>query len=233
MFFLGIQNNSPTFAVDLSKHAKSNLLKIIATGDFLDLRQIGPFLLLTEASLLAYSRGMIYWHKNHQYCGKCGSLTESKLGGHMRKCTNTDCNIENFPRIAPAVIMLVKQNASNGNPAKCLLARNKNWAIGSYSILAGFVDIGESLEETVRREVLEEVGLQVSNIKYIASQPWPFPSSLMLGFTADAITTKIKTDEEEIEDAKWFKVEDLKSFGEWNDKTTGYKLSRKIPFQDI
>ena len=225
--FLGIKNNSAFFSVDLSKHKKSNLTKIFEKGEFSDLRQIGPFLSLPEASILAYARGILYWHQNSRYCGKCSSLTESRLAGHMRKCSNSDCRIEFFPKIAPAVIMLIKQNSSNGNPAKCLLARNKNWPRGSYSILAGFVDLAESLEETVEREVFEEVGLKVSNIKYIASQPWPFPSSLMLGFTAEAITTYIKIDEEEIEDARWFTAEELLKFGEWNDNTNGFKLSRK------
>ena len=176
---------------------------------------------------MAYARGILHWHQHHRYCGQCGHPTENQHGGHMRLCLNPDCGRETFPRTDPAVIMLVEHTPSNGEPPKCLLGRHSAWPPGSYSTLAGFVEPVESLEEAVAREVFEEAGIRVANVRYQASQPWPFPSSLMLGFRAQAETTAIKLDPDELADARWFTAEEIRSFGEWGDDSASLRLPRK------
>ena len=144
----------------------------------------------------------------------------------MRKCTSTECGAPSFPRTDPAVIMLITHQPTSG-PAQCLLGRQAIWPEGNYSTLAGFVEPGESLEEAVAREVHEEAGIRVKNITYQASQPWPFPASIMLGFWGEATTTDIQVDEHEIEAASWFDAPDLRTFGEWGDDDTKFHLPRK------
>lgn len=141
-----------------------------------------------------------------QFCGVCGQKTISKNGGHFRACVNQDCGTLFFPQIAPAVIMLVELP---GNPVRCLLARHQGSAEGRYSTLAGFVDIGESLENAVKREVMEEAGLVVTQVTYQASQAWPFPAGLMVGFRAQAASSAFVLDKEELVEARWFTVADL------------------------
>src|SRR5262249_4560440 len=154
-------------------------------------------------SLLAYARGLMHWHARHGFCGVCGSRTESASAGHVRKCTNPDCGASHFPRTDPAVIMLVHDGD------KALLGRQKVWPQGMYSTLAGFVEPGESLEETVRREVYEETGIAVGEVVYHSSQPWPFPASLMIGFHAEARSRTINRVDSELEDAGWFSRAEL------------------------
>jgi len=156
-----------------------------------------------EGAILAYARGLTYWHDRHKFCGVCGSPTEVKAAGHQRQCTNQDCSAVQFPRTDPAVIMRI----THGD--KILMARQAVWPQGMHSILAGFVEPGESLEDAVAREVYEEVGLRLTRIKYFSSQPWPFPSSLMLGFSAEATNDQFKVDEEELESAQWMTRQDL------------------------
>ena len=151
-----------------------------------------------EAALLGYARGILYWHRHQRYCGTCGSPTRSGHGGHLRTCQNEACARPHFPRVEPAVIMLVE------NQGKCLLARHKGSAAGSYSTLAGFVSVCESLEDAVRREVAEETGVPVGTVTYMASQGWPFPSGLMIGFRATALAETVHVDGEEIIEARWF-----------------------------
>jgi NAD+ diphosphatase len=172
---------------------------------FEDLRLVAALLPVEEAGLLGYARGMIAWRNRHRFCGTCGSPTLAAKGGHVLVCTNPACRHEQFPRIDPAIIVLV----SDGERA--LLGRQAAWPVGRYSTIAGFVEPGESLEDAVAREVLEETGITVDQIEYHSSQPWPFPSSLMLGFTAHALTTEIARCDDELEDAQWFTREDLKS----------------------
>jgi NAD+ diphosphatase len=146
---------------------------------------------------------MIAWRGRHRFCGSCGATTLPAKGGHVLICTNPECRHEQFPRIDPAIIVLV----SDGDRA--LLGRQAAWPAGRYSTIAGFVEPGESLEDAVAREVYEETGIEVDQIEYHSSQPWPFPSSLMLGFTAHALTTEIKKRDDELEDAQWFTRTDL------------------------
>jgi len=170
-----------------------------------DLRLLASILPAEDAGLLGYARGMVSWRARHRFCGTCGATTLAARGGHVLICTNPACRHEQFPRIDPAIIVLV----SDGERA--LLGRQAVWPVGRYSTIAGFVEPGESLEDAVAREVFEETGIDVDRIQYHSSQPWPFPSSLMLGFTAQALTTQIQRRDDELEDAQWFTREDLAS----------------------
>jgi NAD+ diphosphatase len=172
---------------------------------FEDLRLMAPLLPAEEAGLLGYARGMVLWRSRHRFCGTCGAATLAARGGHVLVCTNPTCRHEQFPRIDPAIIVLVTDGE------RALLGRQAAWPVGRYSTIAGFVEVGESLEDAVAREVFEETGIDVDQIEYHSSQPWPFPSSLMLGFTARALTTQIERRDDELEDAQWFTREDLQS----------------------
>jgi len=167
-------------------------------GHFVDLRSIGPLLPRESGSLYANARAFAHWHARHRFCGVCGSPTLAQQGGHQRRCGNDACGALHFPRTDPAVIMLVHDGAG-----RCVMGRQKIWPPAMHSVLAGFVEPGESLEDAVAREVLEEVALAVVEIRYNSSQPWPFPSSLMLGFFARATTTDLRINDGELETARW------------------------------
>lgn len=206
--FLGFHSGAPYFAVDLSYLEKRQASALSKPGEFTDLRSVVSALEATEASLLAYARGMVYWHQTHLYCSRCGNQTTSKEGGHIRACTSEGCQTIFYPRVDPAVIVLIEHRPMQGPPV-CLLARHPGRHHTMRSTLAGFVEPGESLEATVKREMMEEVGLEVDNIHYVASQPWPFPSSLMLGFTARAKTTVITPDPKEVAEANWYSAAEI------------------------
>jgi NAD+ diphosphatase len=172
---------------------------------FEDLRMVAALLPADDAGLLGYARGMISWRAKHHFCGTCGATMRAAKGGHVLICTNPVCKHEVFPRTDPAIIVLV----SDGD--RVLLGRQASWPAGRYSTIAGFVEPGESLEDAVEREVFEETGIEVEQIEYHSSQPWPFPSSLMLGFVAHARTTQIARRDDELEDAQWFTRADLKA----------------------
>jgi NAD+ diphosphatase len=196
---LGIHEECAYFACDLSPiEAPLGAISAEVPAEFIDLRRVGPLLGRSEGSLLAYARGLAYWHQRHGFCGVCGSPTVPEEAGHVRRCTNAACNAVHFPRTDPAVIMLVHDGE------RCLLGRQKAWPIGMHSTLAGFVEPGESLEEAVAREVYEETKVTLDEIVYHSSQPWPFPASLMLGFHARARSTRIEVDHFELEDARWY-----------------------------
>ncbi|MFB4270067.1 NAD(+) diphosphatase [Nonomuraea sp. GTA35] len=166
------------------------------------LRQVGGLLGDRDAGLLVYAVALEAWHATHEFCPRCGSRTDVQAGGHIRVCPKDSS--QHFPRVDPAVIMLVRDEAD-----RCLLARGPQWPQGRLSILAGFVEPGESLEAAVVREVAEEVGIAVTSPRYLGSQPWPFPRSLMLGFFAEAVTTALTPDAEEIAEAHWFSRQEL------------------------
>lgn len=224
--FLGLDEAGPLFALDLSDQNEGLPASCIGDNEFIDLRDVGWLLDAQQAAQLAYARGLAFWNRHHQYCGRCGSPTLGEHGGHMRRCNNAGCAKLHFPRTDPAVIMLVEDRSDPSRP-RCLLGRNARFPSRMMSTLAGFVDPLESLEETVAREVLEECGIEVGQIEYQASQPWPFPSSIMLGFRAQALTREIDIDGDEIEEAYWFDAEQLESFGEWGDAGDNFCLPRK------
>lgn len=167
-------------------------------ASFEELRPLMSALSEDEAALLAYARALSIWRFRARYCGACGSPTVPRSAGHVLRCSNDACGEEFFPRIDPAIIVLV----SDGERA--LLGRQAGWPAGRYSTLAGFVEPGESLEDAVAREVFEETGVSVRDIRYRSSQPWPFPSSLMLGFHAVAEPGSAIRLNGELEDARWF-----------------------------
>jgi NAD+ diphosphatase len=171
----------------------------LAHGErFEDLRLIGSLLPADEAGVLAYARAMISWRKRNRFCGVCGAPMLPAKGGHVLVCSNAGCRGEQFPRLDPAIIVLI----SDGESA--LLGRQATWPIGRYSTIAGFVEPGESLEDAVAREVLEETGVAVDSIEYHSSQPWPFTATQMLGFKPHAGTRENHLRDQELEDARWF-----------------------------
>lgn len=200
--FLGISGERPVFATDIADLDDPPLRM---GEEFADLRQIGALLDRSEGAILAYARGMVHFHRTHRFCCRCGGRTESGQGGHIRRCTA--CATEHYPRTDAAVIMLVTAGDH------CLLGRQKAWPPGMYSALAGFVEPGETLEEAVAREVMEETGIRTRTVRYHSSQPWPFPNSLMVGFTA-AIASRPDpvVDPQELEAAAWFSRADIADF---------------------
>jgi NAD+ diphosphatase len=166
------------------------------------LRLIGPTVAPEEASLAVHAVGIARWHQTHTFCARCGHPTDVAQAGHTRLCPS--CGAHHFPRTDPAVIMLITDDED-----RALLGRHPAWPEGRFSTLAGFVEPGETLDDAVRREVMEEVGIVVGDVTYAASQPWPFPSSLMLGFFGTALSRDIHVDEDEIAEARWFTREEV------------------------
>ncbi|HEX6142741.1 MAG TPA: NAD(+) diphosphatase [Geminicoccaceae bacterium] len=193
--FLGEdRDGTALFAADLGRGAAPG-------GRFVELRSVGAWLPEVEAGLCAAARGLMHWHDRHRFCGSCGGRTVSFDGGYVRRCQI--CDAQHFPRSDPAVIVLIVHHHPELGE-RCLLGRSTRFPAGLYSTLAGFVEPGESLEDTVRREVFEEVGVRVDRIEYRSSQPWPFPASLMLGFRARAESDVLTIDPEELVDAGWY-----------------------------
>jgi NAD+ diphosphatase len=212
--FLGLWEGRPVFAVDCSQAEDPLPLLPAEMGGFTDLRAVAGLLPPGEASVLAHARGLMHWRTRHRFCGICGAECAPRSAGHVMVCTG--CKAQHFPRTDPAVIMLVVRDG------RALLAHSQRFpSTTMYSTLAGFVEPGESLEEAVRREVEEEAGIKVGAVRYHSSQPWPFPSSIMLGFHAEGLTDEITIDEEELRDAQWFTPEQLR-----NPKDHGFALPR-------
>lgn len=202
LIFLGMYQEQPAFAVRIDDAIDAPFTD---AGDFHDLRYLGNVLPVDEANLVAHARALVLWHGLQKHCGVCGSLSRAESGGNTRICTSNECGVQMFPRVDPAIIVLV----SNGE--QCLLGRQPAWPEGRYSTIAGFVEPGESLEDAVRREVAEETNIEVGDVHYHSSQPWPFPSSLMLGFSAVANSADILLNDGELEDAQWFTRKQLRS----------------------
>lgn len=196
-YFLGVDDDLPLFAVRAPRDLRAD--------SWADLREVGAELDDRDAGLLTTAVALARWHDRHPRCSICGALTDLQRGGWVRRCP-VDSS-EHFPRTDPAVIMLVHDGGD-----RCVLGRQASWPPGRYSILAGFVEPGESSEAAVAREVDEEVGLAVTDIEYAGSQPWPFPSSLMLGYTALAVGDQTLTlNDGELADARWVTRADLRS----------------------
>lgn len=201
MILLGWTADGPRLAVTLpeSVTVDGNVLRLA------DLRSLAVEGALSAAHLgaLAQARSLCHWHLKHGFCSVCGSPSTMKIGGYRRDCTA--CGAQHFPRTDPVVIML----AVDGDRA--LLGRQTRFPPGMYSCLAGFVEPGETIEDAVRRETEEEAGIRVGRVRYHSSQPWPFPSSLMIGCHAEALGTEIVRDEVELEDCRWFDRAEVKT----------------------
>ena len=194
--FLGMENDHALFALDISQaRDPANEGPIAGLGHFRDMRAAAAVLPEKDTAILGQAKAMIDWHNRHGFCAQCGARTELSDAGWRRVCPA--CKAEHFPRTDPVVIML----GVHGDA--CLVGRNKRFPGNFYSALAGFMEPGESIEEAVRRELMEEVNLKVGKVRYHATQPWPFPSSLMIGCLAEAESRDFKPDGEEISDARW------------------------------
>jgi NAD+ diphosphatase len=172
---------------------------------FEELRPLSPLLTGDEAGLLAYARALSIWRARQRYCGACGSPTISQRAGHCMRCSKEGCAQEFFPRLDPAIIVLVTDGE------RALLGRQATWPPGRYSTIAGFVEPGESLEDAVAREVVEETGVRVTGARYDSSQPWPFPASIMIGFRASATRGHPVRVNGELEDARWFSRAEIRA----------------------
>ena len=201
--FLGFDDGIAHFAADATDLSESEP-PYPQLGKFIDLRTIAPQLPGTEPAILAQARSLIDWHARHRFCARCGEATTAVDAGHARQCVSEVCGDQHFPRTDPVVIMLVVSGQ------RCLLGRSARFPVGFYSALAGFVEVGETIEEAVRREVREEVGVDIGDVSYHSSQPWPFPSSLMIGCFAEALSEEIVVDPVEIEDARWVSREAIR-----------------------
>ncbi len=193
---LGLDSGVAHFAVDVSELEK-DALKLGDDWRFEDCRGAAATLSAGDAGVVAQARSQLSWHKSHPFCSACGERTEAQRGGHVRRCPS--CSAEHFPRTDPVAIMLVSDGEN------CLLGQPKGPLVrtGMYSALAGFIDQGETIEEAVRREVKEEAGIRVGEVRYHSSQPWPFPSSLMIGCHAVAESREIAIDSGEMQDVRW------------------------------
>ena len=200
---LGLRDGVAHFAVDLSALDDPIRRLAIEGAEFADARRIAVALPEGEAGIIAQARALLEWHAKHRFCGTCGAPTSVRGGGSMRVCTR--CGAEHFPAQHPVVIMVVWRGD------RCLLGRGKGWGVERYSALAGFMDHGETIEEAVAREVKEEVGLDVDDVQYHASQPWPFPMSLMIGCFAHVSDEETTVDEEELAGARWFSREEIRA----------------------
>jgi NAD+ diphosphatase len=200
---LGVRGKIAYFAVMVTEEA--------ATEAWLPLRAVLPHLSEEEAPLVLHAVGLAEWLRATRFCARCGLPLDPVKEGHELVCGHGHTT---FPRTDPAVIMLITHGDPGSDQERCLLGHQAVWPVGRYSTLAGFCEPGESLEDAVRREVMEETGVVVGEVTYFGNQPWPLPASLMLGFTGRAVTTEIRCDENEIEDARWFTREELRAGAE-------------------
>jgi len=197
--FLGIDQGRAYFAIDASgSQAATN-----AAVENVDLRALAPLIPAGDAAILAEARSLIDWHARHRFCAQCGTPTDVASAGWTRRCPN--CRASHYPRSDPVTIMLVVRGE------RALLGRNKRRPGQRFSCLAGFMEPGETPEEAVRREVKEESGIRVGRVKYLAAQPWPFPSTLMMGFLAEGISEDITIDPEELAEARWFERDEIRA----------------------
>jgi len=201
---LGTRDGVAHFAVDVSAAEKpADTFGIADVASFEHLRGVVATLPAADAAIAAQARTLVDWHARHGHCAVCGGHTRSVQGGGNRVCF--DCQAEHFPRTDPVAIAVVARGD------RCLLGRGIGWPSGMFSALAGFVEAGESLEDAVRREVLEEAGVRIGAVRYLTSQPWPFPSSLMLGCVAQAESEELRVDAAELEEARWFDRDALRA----------------------
>jgi NAD+ diphosphatase len=199
---LGSDHKRIYFAVSITDRQRDEILESCPQAGFTDLRRASIDMDAKHAGILAYAKALHYWQHRHRFCGVCGSPNRLQSAGHRLVCSNEECARQSFPRIDPAIIVLITHRDA------CLLSRNPNWPARRYSTLAGFVEPGESLEDAVVREVYEESRIRLSQIQYVSSQPWPFPASSMCGFYAEAVDRHFELTEEMAE-GRWFTADDL------------------------
>ncbi len=190
-------NGSPIFALDMPEGFSLDGSMLEGLGAFEDMRGAATWLSLLESNLASTARSILMWHDSHMFCSRCGDASVASEAGWKRQCPT--CNAEHFPRTDPVAIMVVEKDDM------CLLGRQKMWPEGFWSCLAGFCEPGETIEQAACREVFEEAGIKAdpANVEYLACQPWPFPSSLMVGVIVKADTTEITVDDKELEAARW------------------------------
>lgn len=199
---LGTDGKRYFFAVSVNDRQQEDILATHPQASFLDLRLASVDMDAKHAGVLAYAKALHYWQYRHAFCGICGSANRLESSGHKLVCNNEECGRQSFPRIDPAIIVLVTHENA------CLLGRNANWPEKRFSTLAGFVEPGESLEDALVREVFEEAQVKLKGIRYVSSQPWPFPASAMCGFHAEAESRQCGATEE-MEEVRWFSVDEL------------------------
>ncbi|GAB3529782.1 NAD(+) diphosphatase [Pontibacter brevis] len=196
--YLGSEDEVPYFALGFEGQ-QEQLMEVLGENYLLaELRATAHELPHPDGALLAYARGMVHWNLRHRFCPNCGSVTYSAQAGHVRQCANESCNRHHFPRTDTAIIVVISEGDA------CLLGRQAAWPQGMFATIAGFLEPGETLEQAVAREAQEETGVELENIAYHSSQPWPFPSSIMVGFSATARNRNLNLDNDELEDARWF-----------------------------
>jgi NAD+ diphosphatase len=232
--FLGLRDSRAVFAVDVAAGGT-----LAPRGEFLELWRAAHTLPVDEAGILAYAKAMVEWHRRHLFCGRSGEPNVAAEGGHLLVGGQGS---RQFPRVDPAIIVLVSHGPC------CLLGRQRSWPEEHYSTIAGFVEPGESLEDAVRREVWEETNVELDTVSYHSSQPWPFPSSLMVGYRAAAKSTAIACNDGELADARWFSRDQLASgfprlppptsisFGlieSWFDEHDGPRLRQLVAERDL
>ncbi len=222
--FLGVTpQGGAVFAADLPLDGDDPALA--APGrQWMGLRTAALRLPFDHAGLAAYARGLVLWHRRARFCGWCGAATLPGEGGHMRRCTNPQCGQPHYPRTDPAVIMAVEDDLG-----RILLSRQASWPKGQWSVLAGFIEPGETPEQAVIREVHEETGIAAGQVRYAGSQPWPFPSSLMMGFFARAEGGELRPDHAELEDARWFSRDDIATLFDDRHRDNGAGLFLSTP----
>jgi NAD+ diphosphatase len=202
LILLGLRDGQAYFALDATPVEPP-------PGDgavTMDARAVAPMIDTGEAAILAEARSLIDWHARHRFCAQCGTPSVVASGGWVRHCPN--CKAHHFPRVDPVVIMLAVRGE------RCLLGRGRRRPGARFSCLAGFMEPGETPEEAVRREILEESGIEVGRVRYLGSQPWPFPSSLMMGFLAEALSEEITIDPDELAEARWFERDEVRAMVE-------------------
>jgi len=221
--FLGVDKHGIYhFAIDVSAIENPRQPPFPDWGKFIDVRSIAPQLSPTEAGALAQARSMIDWHNRHRFCAVCGASTRPQEGGYSRVCWDSDCKATHFPRTDPVAIMMVLYGD------KCLMGRGASFPPGFYSCLAGFIEPGETIEQAVAREVFEEAGVRVQNVRYHQCQPWPFPSSLMIGCFAEALHDDITIDRVELADARWFSKEEVRGMLNQSSERSGLRMGGPI-----
>ncbi len=202
LILLGIGDDRAHFALDATAAA----IPAASNGASVDVRSLAAAIPGPDAAILAEARSLLDWHARHGFCAQCGTASAIDAAGWGRRCPN--CRAHHYPRVDPVVIMLAVRGE------RCLLGRGRRRVGARFSCLAGFMEPGETIEEAVRREVLEELGIRVGRVRYLASQPWPFPSTLMMGLLAEALSEEICIDPEEIAEARWFERAEVRAMVE-------------------